>query len=94
VSEHDPLCAYDDGMLFYRQCVCEPVRRAEQRGRDAVAQMWDADTRTFPGRIIEAFDRGVAEEKRRIRSEVVDYYKVAPKAAEPILRIIDATQTQ
>jgi hypothetical protein len=33
--------------------------------------------------------RGVHDENRRIRDGVLEYYKVAPKAAEPMLRIID-----
>lgn len=33
--------------------------------------------------------KGVHDERRRIRDGVLKYYAVAPKAAEPILRIID-----
>jgi len=36
-------------------------------------------------------EAGAGEENRRIRTAVVEYYKVAPKAAEPILHLIDET---
>jgi hypothetical protein len=32
---------------------------------------------------------GMQRERQRIREGVLEYYKVAPKAAEPLLRIID-----
>lgn len=39
-------------------CTCERLIRAEQRGREKVAQMWDSDKDTFPGRISAAYYKG------------------------------------
>lgn len=36
--------------------------------------------------ICDRLERAVGDERRRIRDVIADYYKVAPKAALPLLR--------
>jgi hypothetical protein len=37
------------------------------------------------------YERGQSDERTRIRKGVLEYFNVAPAAAEPLLRIIDST---
>lgn len=86
---------------FGHGCICEWLRAAEKRAAVPTGvweeQSYDAGYEAGREAITDE-DRqnmhvlrqqGARDERKRIRDGVLAYYAVAPKAAEPILRIID-----
>lgn len=67
-------------------CLCHLIARVRQDEHDSYC-----GSTAFGG--CGCYESGAYEERDRIRTAVLDHYRVAPKAAEPMLRIIDKETT-
>jgi hypothetical protein len=79
---HESFCGIEqeapveefDGWVKHMQ------KQAEQRGMEAEGKKWSVPS---------MYDEGRWAERKRVVEIITDYYKVAPKAAEPLLSRID-----
>jgi hypothetical protein len=77
MTDHEPECFWGpNGTLPCK--VCDAIRAANER--------YLIETHDPEGVI---YARGITNATRRIREGVLDYYRQAPMAAAPVLRIID-----
>jgi len=84
MSDHLPECFKTDPEWDEFPCICERLRAARDRGYgEAMDDGWGN-----PGHIKAA----VEAERERIRAGVMTFYRVAPLAAEPMLRVINDTK--
>ena len=56
---------------------------------DHLIEMTLNEQRIIPNAWNAGWQKGAEEERKKIIAAIKEYYKVAPKAAEPILRVIN-----
>jgi hypothetical protein len=89
---HHELCLGDCGHWDCLGCCGCPsddadIDMVESLQDQGFGHEWISDW--YADQIRKAEQRGRDTERQRVREGVLDYFKVAPKAAEPILRITD-----
>jgi len=82
MADHEPECYFWEPSNI--SCICDRLRLARDRGYgEAMDDGWGEP---------EHIKAAVIVERERIREGVMDFYRVAPLAAEPMLRVIDDRQ--
>ena len=78
LSNGDEVCLYADHVAA--------VAEADRRGRNAA---WADEASTYREHHQNGYADGQRDERERILDGVMNFYAVAPKAADPMVRIIE-----